>query len=268
MKFIHVTDLHLVPEGEMLWGLKPIEVLDACLADIARHHADASFVAITGDLTDRGEIEAYQLLKRRLDSFPLPVPLMLGNHDDRENFKSVFAEVSLDHGGFVQQVHDEHGGVFMFLDTLKGPPSSAGLYTEERKQWLTQQLDKAGGRPVYLFMHHPPFSIAHELMDTIMLDDPEEFAALLQGHDVKHIFFGHGHRAVSGVWRGISFSALPALSHQLPLVSGSVDTVYSHEPPAYAVVYVTGEGIIVHNDAFLDRKPAVMPADAEREEWF
>jgi len=268
MKFIHVTDLHLVPEGEMLWGLKPIEVLDACLADIARHHADASFVAITGDLTDRGEIEAYQLLKRRLDSFPLPAPLMLGNHDDRENFKSVFADASLDHGGFVQQVHEEHGGVFLFLDTLKGPPSSAGLYTEERKQWLTQQLDKAGGKPVYLFMHHPPFSIAHELMDTIMLDDPEEFAALLQGHDVKHIFFGHGHRAVSGVWRGISFSALPALSHQLPLVSGSVNTVYSHEPPAYAVVYATGEGIIVHNDAFLDRKPAVMPEDAEREEWF
>ena len=268
MKFIHVTDLHLVPESEMLWGLKPIEVLDACLADIARHHADASFVAITGDLTDRGEVEAYQLLKRRLDSFPLPAPLMLGNHDDRENFKSVFADASLDHGGFVQQVHEEHGGVFLFLDTLKGPPSSAGLYTEERKQWLTQQLDKAGGRPVYLFMHHPPFSIAHELMDTIMLDDPEEFAALLQGHDVKHIFFGHGHRAVSGVWRGISFSAVPALSHQLPLVSGSVETVYSHEPPAYAVVYVTGEGIIVHNDAFLDRKPAVMPEDAEREEWF
>jgi 3',5'-cyclic-AMP phosphodiesterase len=209
MKFIHVTDLHLVREDEILYGLKPIEVLDACLADIARHHADASFVAITGDLTDRGEIEAYQLLKRRLDSFPLPVPLMLGNHDDRENFKSVFVEVSLDHGGFVQQVHEEHGGVFLFLDTLKGPPSSAGLYTEERKQWLMQQLDKAGGKPSYLFMHHPPFSIAHELMDTIMLDDPEEFAALLQGHDVKHIFFGHGHRAVSGVWRGISFSALP-----------------------------------------------------------
>ena len=32
------------------------------------------------------------------------------------------------------------------------------------------------------------------IVSQIMLDDPEEFAALLQGHDVKHIFFGHGHR--------------------------------------------------------------------------
>jgi Icc protein len=268
MKFIHVTDLHLVQENEVLWGLKPIESLDACLADIAKHHADAAFVAITGDLAERGEVAAYELLKQRLATLDLPVLLMLGNHDDRSNFKQVFSDVPLDHGGFVQQVREEHGGVFLFLDTLKGPPSSAGLYTPERRQWLTQQLDKAAGKPVYLFMHHPPFSIAHELMDKIMLDDPEEFAALLQGHDVKHIFFGHGHRAVSGVWRGISFSALPSLNHQLPLVGGSVETVYSHEPPAYAVVHVTGEGIIVHNDAFYDRRPAAMAKDAERGTWY
>jgi 3',5'-cyclic AMP phosphodiesterase CpdA len=268
MKFIHVTDLHLVQENELLWGLKPIETLDACLADIAKHHSDAAFVAITGDLAERGEVAAYELLKQRLSKLDLPVLLMLGNHDDRTNFKAVFSDAPLDHGGFVQQVREEHGGVFLFLDTLKGPPSSAGLYTPERRQWLTQQLDKAAGRPAYLFMHHPPFAIAHELMDKIMLDDPEEFAALLQGHDIRHIFFGHGHRAVSGVWRGISFSALPSLNHQLPLVGGSVETVYSHEPPAYAVVHVTGEGIIVHNDAFFDRKAATMPEDAERGTWY
>lgn len=268
MKFIHVTDLHLVPEGEMLWGLSPITTLDACLEDISRHHADAAFVAITGDLAERGEVAVYAQLKERLSRLALPVLLMLGNHDDRENFKSVFSGVPLDHGGFVQQARQEHGGVFLFLDTLKGPPSSAGLYTQERREWLAEQLRMAGGRPVYLFMHHPPFSIAHELMDRIMLDDPEEFAALLQGHDVRHIFFGHGHRPVSGTWRGVSFSALPSLNHQLPLVGGSVETVYSHEPPAYAVVHVTGEGIIVHNDAFFDRKPAAMPADAERGTWY
>jgi Icc protein len=268
MKFVHFTDPHLVREDEFLWGLKPIETFDACLADIARHHSDAAFVVITGDLSERGDVETYALLKQRLSTLELPVVLLLGNHDDRENFKQIFDDLPLDHGGFVQQVRQEHGGVFLFLDTLKGPPSSAGLYTPERRQWLTEQLDRAGGRPVYLFMHHPPFSIAHELMDKIMLDEPEEFAALLQGHDVRHIFFGHGHRAVSGVWRGISFSALPSLNHQLPLVGGSVETVYSHEPPAYAVVYVSGEGIIVHNDAFHHRKAAAMPADAERGTWY
>ena len=268
MKFIHFTDLHLVPPGEKLWGLDPVERFEACLADIERHHPDAAFCAISGDLAERGEVEAYQYLKDRLARFSLPTYLMLGNHDDRSNFRQVFADHPLDHDGFVQQSRADHGGVFLFLDTLKGPPSSAGLYSPERREWLKRALDEAAGHPVFLFMHHPPFSIAHELMDRIMLDDPEEFAALLQGHLVKHIFFGHGHRAVSGVWRGISFSALPSLNHQLPLVAGAVDTVYSHEPPAYGVVHVTGEGIIIHNDAFLDRGPAHMPTDAERGTWY
>jgi 3',5'-cyclic AMP phosphodiesterase CpdA len=268
MKFIHITDLHLVEPGQMLWGLDPARRLEACLADIERHHPDAAFCAISGDLAERGDVEAYAYLRDRLATFPFDTHLMLGNHDDRQNFRAMFADHPLDDGGFVQHLREQNGGVFLFLDTLKGPPSSAGLYSPERRAWLTGMLDQAAGKPVYLFMHHPPFSIAHELMDRIMLDDPEEFAALLQGHLVKHIFFGHGHRAVSGVWRGISFSALPSINHQLPLVSASVETVYSNEPPAYGVVHVTGEGIIVHNDAFLDRTPAHMPEDAERGTWY
>ena len=35
MKFIHITDPHLVPPGELLWGLNTFERLEACLADIA-----------------------------------------------------------------------------------------------------------------------------------------------------------------------------------------------------------------------------------------
>ncbi|MDB5555867.1 MAG: phosphodiesterase [Rhizobium sp.] len=268
MKFIHFTDLHLVAPGNMLWGLDPAARLNACLNDIARLHPDAEFCAISGDLAEKGEAEAYQWIRERLTSFPIPTHLMLGNHDDRGNFKQVFADHPLDQAGFVQHGIEKDGRVFLFLDTLKGPPSSAGLYDAERKAWLTSQLEKANGKPVYIFMHHPPFTIAHDLMDLIMLDDPEEFAVLLKGHNIRHIFFGHGHRAVSGIWRGIGFSALPSLNHQLPLVSGSVETVYSDEPPAYAVVHVTDDGIIVHNDAFLNRGPAVMPSDAERGTWY
>jgi Icc protein len=268
MKFIHFTDLHLVPAGQTLWGLNPAKRLNACLADIAEHHSDAAFVAITGDLSENGNPDTYSLLKDTLATFPLETHVILGNHDDRDNFKSVYVDYPLDQAGFVQHGFERDGRVFLFLDTLKGPPSSAGLYDADRKAWLKAELDKANGKPVYLFMHHPPFGIAHPLMDLIMLDDPEDFAALLKGHDVRHIFFGHGHRAVSGVWRGIGFSALPSLNHQLPLVGGSVETTYSDEPPAYAVVHITEDGIIVNNDAFLHRAPAAMATDAERGNWY
>jgi 3',5'-cyclic-AMP phosphodiesterase len=263
LKIVHVTDLHLVAPGETLWGLDPFARFDACLADIAQYHADAAFVAISGDLVDRGEEAAYRLLRERLQNFPLPAHLMLGNHDSREAFHGVFGG-----SGFVQSSAEEAGAVFLFLDTLKGPRSSAGLYDADRRAWLKQALAGAAGKPVFIFMHHPPFDIGHPLMDMIKLEETDTFAELLQGHDVRHIFFGHAHRTISGQWHGIPFSALPSLNHQLPLTAESVPTVYSDEPPMYSVVLIGKSQTIVHSDAFMNRKAAAMRPEDEREEWF
>lgn len=266
MKFIHITDIHLVPPGEMLWGFDPLARLDACLADIVIYHGDAAFCAVTGDLTERGAPEAYEALHQRLKSFPIETHLLLGNHDDRAAYLKAFGGAAS--SGHVQKVITRDGSMFLFLDTLKGPPSSAGLYDAPRRAWLTAELEKAQGTPVYLFMHHPPFDIGHDLMDLIKLDDAEDFAGLLKGHDIRHIFFGHAHRTISGQWRGIAFSALPGLSHQLPLVSGSVETIYSDEPPMYAAVFIENGMTIVHSDAFMHRTPALMHKDAERGDWY
>lgn len=266
MKLIHLTDLHLVAPGQRLWGLDPFARFDAALNDIAAHHADARFCAITGDLAERGELAAYELLKDRLARFPIETHLILGNHDDRANYLSVFGNP--DSSSHVQHAMARDGAVWLFLDTLKGPPSSAGLYDAPRRAWLATELDKSKDLPVYLFMHHPPFDIGHALMDLIKLDDGQEFAGLLKGHDIRHIFFGHAHRTISGIWRGIPFSALPSLNHQLPLVGASVATVYSDEPPMYAAVLIGNGTTIVHSDAYLHRSPASMSEVAERGGWY
>jgi 3',5'-cyclic AMP phosphodiesterase CpdA len=265
MKFIHMTDLHLVPAGERLWGLDPFERLDHCLNDIVRFHADAEFCAITGDLTEAGAPGAYDLLHKRLGSFPIQTHLMIGNHDDRANYLATFG--GSDENGHVQSRLIAQGRHFLFLDTLKGQPSSAGLYDTQRLSWFARMLAEASEAPVYVFMHHPPFDIGHPLMDRIKLEDADVFARLLKGYDIRHIFFGHAHRTMSGIWNGIPFSALPGINHQLPLIEGSVETVYSNEPPMYGVVLIDGSKTVVHSDAFLHRKPAAMPAAVERDNW-
>lgn len=265
MKFIHLTDLHLTAPGEKLWGLDPHERVAAAFDDIARHHADAERVIITGDLTETGDASAYAALKEMLTRLPCPAHLMLGNHDERGAYFRVFGGPK-DAGGFAQASLETNAGRFVFLDTLKGPPSSAGLYCQARRQWLAGELAKGG--PCWLFQHHPPFKIGHPLMDLIPLEDGDGFHALLKGHDIRHMFFGHAHRTISGQWRGIPFSALPSLNHQLPLVGGSVPTVYSDEPPLYSVVMIEDDRTIIHSDAFLNRAPARMAHDAERGNWY
>ena len=91
-KFIHITDIHLVDEGLLLNGGVPTARLDACLDDISRWHPDAAFCVISGDLAEFAEVEAYQALKARLAVYPLPCFLLIGNHDDRAVFQSVFPD--------------------------------------------------------------------------------------------------------------------------------------------------------------------------------
>ena len=122
MKIVHVSDLHLVKPGGKVWGIDALARFDACLADIARHHHDAAFCVISGDLADLGEIEAYELVRDRLASFPIETHLLVGNHDIRENYFAVFPKAPRDPGGFAQYHITRDGFSFFFLDTLKGPP--------------------------------------------------------------------------------------------------------------------------------------------------
>jgi Icc protein len=254
MKVIHVTDPHLVPPGQTLWELDASARLDRCLDDIERWHGDAEFCVISGDLSDRAEPEAYEWLRARLDRFPLKTFLMVGNHDDREVFRATWPEVTCDESGFVQQSYQTQSGVFLFLDTNKGGGVSEGRYCSARRSWLIRELERSGGQPIYIFMHHPPCNIGIPYMDRIKLEEPEAFAeALAIGENIQHIFFGHVHRSAYVNWQGIPCTSLPGTNHQVPLVRESVGTAYSQEPPGYGVVFIDDSQVAVHFDAFLDR---------------
>lgn len=258
MKLIHVTDPHLVSPGKPLWDLDAAARLDACLEDIAKWHGDADFCVVSGDLTDKGEPDAYNWLKDRLDRFPLKTFLMLGNHDERDAFRAALPNHAVDEAGFVQQSHQTDAGTFLFLDTKKAGRVSEGELCATRRDWLERQLREAGTQPVYIFMHHPPCDIGVAYMDRIKLDDAETFGDLVtEAGNVKHIFFGHVHRPSYINWRGIPCTSLPGTNHQVPLVRESVGTAYSQEPPGYGIVTIGEDCIAVHFDACLNRSPVI-----------
>lgn len=264
MKFIHMTDLHLPSPGAMLFGLDPFERAGRCLDDIARWHADAEFCVISGDLAEKGGGDAYRWLAERLKGFPLRTIVMIGNHDDREALCAAFPEARRDGAGFLQSALSTSQGTFLFLDTYKGE-GSAGTYCAVRREWLDGQLRAARGRPVWMFMHHPPFEVGMPYMDRIRMEEPDAFAEVLSGHtNIRHIFFGHIHRACYVNWNGISCTSLPGTNHQLPLVREAVATSYSVEPPMYGVVRIGDRQTTIHFDACLDRKAADMPPRSDK----
>ena len=258
MKIIQVSDTHLLPPGGRLYGFDPRDRLAQVIDDINRNHGDADFCVLSGDLCDLGEEAAYRVLRDCLAALALPRHLMVGNHDARAAMRAVFPELPRDPNGFVQYAFETGGWRFMMLDTVE-PGTSAGSFCDQRADWLRAELAAATGRPVFIFMHHPPFDIGIPCLDRIRLRDEGAFAAALEGHDnVRHICFGHVHRPVSGTWRGIPFSALRSTNHQVPLdlderlsleASGKVPKI--DEPAGYAVILIEDERVVVHQHDLL-----------------
>ena len=257
MKIIWITDLHLPEPEEELWGLDAYRRFESALEDIEAAHGDADFCVISGDLADKGSEAAYDWLSNRLSRFALDTVLMIGNHDARESMRKALPGLMDDGTGFVQGVRDTASGRCLFLDTFKGD-TSAGQYCVDRQAWLKARLDEGRDRPTYLFMHHPPFDVGIDYMDRIKLEEHEAFARILDGHNIKHLFFGHVHRACQVVWQGIPCASLPGTNHQVPLSRARLGTSYSAEPPMYGVILIEEGRTIVHMDAWMDRRPAKM----------
>ncbi|CDZ68173.1 Hypothetical protein, partial CDS, partial [Neorhizobium galegae bv. orientalis] len=75
MRIIHVTDTHLVAPGNLLFGIDPMQRLEAVLRKIEAEFSDADLCVISGDLADAGDPEAYQILRDRLGTFPVTIRL-------------------------------------------------------------------------------------------------------------------------------------------------------------------------------------------------
>jgi 3',5'-cyclic AMP phosphodiesterase CpdA len=255
MKLIHLTDPHLTIPGDTLYGLDPLERFNAAIDSINTLHADADLCVITGDLAHTAENTAYEALATALERLIPPCHFIMGNHDDRDKLKQRFPHLPLDKHGFVQTALPTPAGQFLLLDTIQ-QGSHRGAYCQKRQQWLREQLEISKGIDTFLFTHHPPFNVGIPTMDAIGIkkDDAKALATLLEDFDhVRHLFFGHLHRPLSGTWQGIGFSTLRSTCHQVWLDFIETEAIPgSHEPPAYAIVLIEKDQLVVHTHDFLD----------------
>ncbi|MEM9105179.1 MAG: phosphodiesterase [Pseudomonadota bacterium] len=273
LKFIHLTDIHLISGGRRLYGVSPERRLHAAIDSINRDHADADFVVLTGDQVHWGDNDSYRVLAEAIARLSVPVKVLMGNHDNREGLLASISGTGTDDNGFIQYVEDTEAGRCLFLDTHIDPQTDAGEYCEKRRSWLKSELER-NEDPVIIFMHHPPLKLGLKGMDTIALRDVEPFYDVLRPHvsRIRQIFFGHVHRPVSGNWRGIAFSCMRGLNHQLALDLDAPATSIpgNFEPPAYSVVLADPDQIVIHMHEFMDRSPQfelVAPEGADGAEY-
>lgn len=258
MKFIHLTDTHLVAGGGDLYGSNPKERLQQAVAHLMTHQPDAEALVITGDLTHLGQADAYAQLREVLSSVTKPIYLIPGNHDHRETLKEYFPSIECDENGFVQYTKEFDNYLAIFLDTNE-PGVPWGVFCDMRGAWLRKQLE-ASTKPVMLFMHHPFFPIGIHSMDDISLRDTAAFRTAIAGFEsrIRQVFFGHIHRPITGSYQGMPFFTLKGTNHQVALeLHAAVDEGIPGrlEAPQYAVVQLSADQVLIHIEDFLEDKP-------------
>lgn len=268
MKLIHISDIHLTLPGERMGGLDPHKRFAQALCDVAANHADATRVLITGDLTHWGEPGAYDMLKTALAEHDLPVRLMLGNHDDRSAFLSVFPDHPVDENGYVNHAETVEDTRLIYLDST-APLTHAGHFGPDRQSWLRAELENC--MRARIFMHHNPMPVHLPAEDKIALvaEDRAGFAALLTefADRIDYLHFGHVHAPIHGTYCGIPFASVPSTGNQS--IPDLTETELLHGAPmapAYFVVLVEETDTVIHEIPFAWDGP-VFSSGTAWEDW-
>jgi 3',5'-cyclic-AMP phosphodiesterase len=259
VKIYIISDIHLHAPGETSKGIDTLARLDLALEDLTRNHADSDLCVLLGDLADHGAEPAYRELEARLHALKVPVRVLIGNHDDRETFRSVFPHLCSE-DGFVHSVHDGAQGRLIFLDTFEADFVN-GHQCQTRLAWLSDRLAEARDRPVYIFMHHPPFEIGMRV-DAIGMRDPAAFRACLAAHpDIRQIIAGHTHRTCSGVWRGLPFINVGATHYNQGVrFAGTPGPVPRYLFPVCTSVMLIGtDNLVIHHQDVSPTRIALAP---------
>lgn len=261
MKIVHISDIHINPER--ILDLDPVDNFRKCLAHVEEHQKDADRVIITGDLTHHGRPESYAALKDILADSALTgeqAPrLLIGNHDNRENYAAAFPATGRDENGFIQWTEEVPAGVFVYMDSVQAG-EHGGSYCQARRGWLETTLEstRARGKAAWLFMHHNPTTVHVANADLIGIREEAELKALLARYrdTVRHMFFGHCHFTLSGSAAGIPFSAPRSTNHTCwPDFSGNAHRMgYGELQPNYNVCFLKGDDVVIHSIDFLDEE--------------
>ena len=269
MLIAQITDTHVsTPESRSDRDFHTAAYLERAVAHLNALAPRPDVVLATGDLVEAGQLAEYARLRELLAPLAVPVYLIPGNHDDRDQLVRAFDRHRyLPRDGFIQYVIEEWPVRLIALDTLI-PGESGGRLSAEQVGWLDARLAEAPDRPTVVFMHHPPFKTGMRKMDEMGLDGIDALAAVIQRHpQVERLVCGHLHRSIVRRFAGTVACTGPATAHQIALDLGEAPRLATvMEPPACLLHLWLGDsgGLVSHVSIIGDRHPPLTIFDGER----
>jgi len=160
----------------------------------------------TGDLVHNARIIAYERLLKVFTEIEEPIFCLPGNHDSPVlmhkllNTNNVHTLKSLEIGSWLIIMLDS-----FLLNT------HAGQLQQQELILLNKLLEENQDKHVLVCLHHPPVEIDSKWMDSMRLNNPEEFFAILDKYDhIKAVIWGHIHQEFNSERNGVRLMAAPS----------------------------------------------------------
>ncbi len=249
--FLHLSDLHLVPPGRLLAGIDPARRMQGVKARIEQLDFSPAFVVVSGDLTDDGSSESYEVVKGVLQDLrgenkDTPVLLALGNHDDRATFRRIILG---EEGGAQGPCHYSQviDGLRVIMLDSSVPGEVGGALGASQLAWLEDELQKPAPRGILIVLHHPCrlAGPAHHY-PMFILRDADDLEAIVARHRdrVVGILAGHSHQLNSAPFGGTVHVTAPAVLYQLDYFAGAQFTPVPGS--GFNLCQLDDDGLIVH----------------------
>ena len=250
MLIAQISDTHVCAEGTRLYGRIDTNAgLARAIDAVNRLRPRPDLVLMTGDLAESGQPAQYAMLRKLLARLEIPLRVLPGNHDSRENLRAAFADHGyLGQGEFLHHAAELGPLTLIALDT-QVPGEDGGTLCAERLAWLERELERSRGRPTLVAMHHPPVPIGVDWLDRSNCANAEGLAGVVSRHpQVERVLCGHLHRPIQFRFAGTIAQTCPSPAHQVALdLAPDAKSQFEMEPPAFMLhAWRQGIGVVSH----------------------
>jgi len=231
MRLIQLTDIHLGNYPHALVNNFPVYKSFLKVLNSAIKHQPGHLI-LTGDLSNDGDLESYQLLESILSTTDIPTTILYGNHD---------RPCALMHHRLHKSFTLGNWQILCLNSVKHNAIWGEGVLSQAELQWLKDTLIYSSQNTLIALHHHPIALSGKDLcwLNQIHLENGEEFLSIVsQFPQVKGIIFGHIHRAFSQQFGHFAVYGCPATCYQVSTISDDKDSFC----PGFRVIDLQPDG--------------------------
>lgn len=237
LSIAQLTDIHLfADENQELLGLPTTQSFQAVIERVQTLRPQPDLLLLTGDLSQDGTPKSYERVQNLLSPLATPTYWLPGNHDRLSAMQQVLNRAPVS----PEKVFQRSGWHFLLIKSCV-PGCVHGHLSPETLDWLHFRLGLVGNQPTLIALHHPPFAINSQWLDSSTLQNPEELFAVLDRHpQVKLVLFGHIHQEFNRQRHGVHYLGTPSTCIQFAPQSSNFSL--DREEPGFRLLNLYPDG--------------------------